>query len=99
MLWLLIACTAAILGRIAATKPTLLLMLLAAGAALVFVLSRNGVALVAGTLATLAWGRSQLPLQSLAYPAKFAMFAVVSATIVHALVSNTQDRLPIPAGF
>jgi O-antigen ligase len=74
-------------------------MILSAGAVVVLVVSRKGVALVVGTLAALAWGSSQLPLQSLAYPAKFAMFGVVAATMVYALVSNARDRLPIPVGF
>src|SRR4051794_12419143 len=63
------------------------------------VLGYKGVALVVGTLTALAWGSSQLPLQSLAYPAKFGMFAVIGATAVGATLAPSRRRLPVPVGF
>jgi O-antigen ligase len=63
------------------------------------VAARRGVLLIEVTIVALVWGSSTLPLRSLAYPLKFAMFGVLALAAVPALVSVHRRHLPIPAGF
>jgi O-antigen ligase len=63
------------------------------------VAARRGVLLIEVTILALVWGSSTLPLRSLAYPLKFAMFGVLALAAVPALVSVHRRHLPIPAGF
>lgn len=96
--WLAITFAALVLGMASATRPTVALALVALLAASALVLSRQGLLLAPLTLIVLAWGSSRLPLQGLAYPAKFAMFGVIAAVAVaHAV--HPRRHLPVPVGF
>jgi O-antigen ligase len=97
--WLVIAGLAVVLGRLSTTRTLLVLIAICMLLAGALVLGHNGVALVVGALAALAWGSSQLPLQSLAYPMKFGAFAVIATTAIGAALAPTRRRLPIPVGF
>jgi O-antigen ligase len=99
LLWLGLCILALLAGRAAATSPKLVIGALGMVAVGLLVAARRGVLLIEVTILALVWGSSTLPLRSLAYPLKFAMFGVLALAAVPALVSVHRRHLPIPAGF
>lgn len=99
LLWLGVCILAVLAGRASATSPKLVLGALGLVAVGLLVAARRGVLLIEVTIVALVWGSSTLPLRSLAYPLKFAMFSVLALAAVPALVSVHRRHLPIPAGF
>jgi O-antigen ligase len=99
LLWLGLCILAVLAGRASATSPKLVIGALGMLAVGLLVAARRGVLLIELTILALVWGSSTLPLGSLAYPLKFAMFGVLALAAVPALVSVHRRHLPVPAGF
>jgi O-antigen ligase len=97
--WIAVCFAAVLVGRASATSPKLALALIGLIALSMVVLARKTVLLIEMTIVALIWGSSTLPLVSIAYPLKFAMFGVMALAATAVIAAPHQEHLPIPAGF